>query len=60
MRTPSYWKGMPFTARAAWLVSTRQAATYEDACSMLAKLRKAKPPTPIQAAVAQKEYWWQK
>lgn len=57
VRTPAYWNGMPFTAKAAWLVSTRQAKTYEEACSMLGRRRK-KPV--VKQNVSTERFWWNK
>ena len=42
MKTPTFWKGMSFTAKAGYLTATRQARDYSEACSMLAKMKRPK------------------
>lgn len=42
MNLPHFWRGMSFTAKAAWLLSAHHARSYEEACSMLAKMRRPK------------------
>lgn len=54
-RLPSFWSGMSFCAKAAWLVTARMARDYNEACSMLARL--PRKPKPRQIAG---DYWWNK
>lgn len=45
-RLPNFWSGMSFTAKAAWLCTSRIAENFNEACSMLAHARRrprAKP-----------------
>lgn len=52
-RLPHFWRGMGFTARAAWLVTAGLASDYSEACSMMARL--PRKPKPRQVAA---DYWW--
>lgn len=57
---PQWWSHGSFTAKAGWLAASGRAKSFTEACSMLAKMRSRKKPTPVQAAVAEKNYWWNK
>lgn len=54
VKTPYFWKGMSFTAKAGYLCATKQARDYSHACSLLAA-RKRKPKARKQEVV----YWWE-
>lgn len=54
-RLPHFWRGMSWSAKAAWLVTARLASSYSEACSMMAKL----PSKPTARAVVA-DYWWNK
>lgn len=42
---PSWWRGADFSAKAAWLKSTGQARTFEEACGMLGRRKcRTEPP----------------
>lgn len=51
-RLPHFWRGMSFTAKAAWLCTARLARDYSEACAILASMRR-----PRTVATA-KDYWW--
>ena len=57
-RLPSFWSGMGFTARAAWLCESKIAKDFSEACSMLARL--PRKPKPRDVAPRKGEYWWAK
>lgn len=42
LRLPYFWRGMGFTAKAAYLCSSNQAKSYSDACSILRSMRRPK------------------
>jgi hypothetical protein len=39
---PSWWAGAGIDAKAAWLVQTGRARSYDQACSQLARMRRPK------------------
>jgi len=60
MNLPKSWHRMGWSAKASYLCQTHQAKDYSDACAKLRAMRSpAKKPTPLQAAVASKTFWWQ-
>ena len=46
LRLPSFWSRLDWTAKAAYLRSSRQARDYSEACSLLAKMRRPKVKLP--------------
>lgn len=38
MNLPHFWRGMSWSAKAAWLCSSRNARDYRHACQILASL----------------------
>lgn len=46
-RRPFFWSRLPWTQKAAYLLSSNQARTYEEACSMLASPRRRSKSVPI-------------
>ncbi len=40
LRLPTFWKGMSWCAKAGWLLSSRQASDYSDACRILGSMKK--------------------
>ena len=43
LNLPPSWPGMGIDAKASYLCATKQAPNYAAACSMLARMRRAKP-----------------
>lgn len=59
MRLPSFWSGMSSVNKAAYLCQTHQAKDFNDACSMLAKMRRRKSrPKPDPVADLEKRRGW--
>lgn len=53
-RLPYFWRGMPWTQKAAWLLSARLVRDYSEACRVLASMRK--PAARKYAAPSAQEY----
>ncbi len=58
-RLPYFWKGMSYTAKAAWLLSARLVCDYSEACRALNAMKKPLarkyPPPSAQEYQAQLE-----
>lgn len=68
LRLPSFWRGMGWTAKAGYLLSSHQARDYPEACSILREMRGPKKPalvTPLATVARQADkqpepLWYQK
>lgn len=60
LRLPSFWKGMGWTAKAGWLLSSRQAKDYPDACRILNSLKNPKRPLAPKPIREPEKLWYQK
>jgi hypothetical protein len=58
LRLPSHWDRMAFTAKAQYLVDSRQAADYSAACAMLAHRRRKPARIAVPAPAVGTTYWW--
>lgn len=49
IRKPYFWSRMSFRQRAAYLCSSNQCRTFEEACALMARQprRKRLPPAPV-------------
>jgi hypothetical protein len=56
IRKPSFWSRLPFTEKAAYLCSSKQARDYSQACSMLARQPRRTPPKRTPKEIT--GYWW--
>lgn len=45
IRKPPFWHRIGWSEKAAYLLSSKQARDYSEACSMLAKRKPVKQPT---------------
>lgn len=55
IRKPPFWHRIGWSEKAAYLLSSKQARDYSEACSMLAK-RKPRKPAPAQPVVMRYPY----
>ena len=54
-KLPSFWSGMSYVAKAAFLCAQGQARDFNEACSLLAQA-KLRPVRPAET----QEFWWNK